>query len=184
MNHGGGKVMVWGCVTSCGFGWLVCVNGNMNTSGFSRKAFLVPWMTTTSAVTVSISNKTTTQSTHLLQHRSGSRINTSHCSDGRRTALIWTSWRMSEINLRSNTTAGNVMHGIQMSYSRCCRRSGGNSSKSITVGQKIVHIFCNLRKIGKLWAKYTSKQKVVYGGKKLFYVSFMMNPIWPCLDHK
>ena len=36
MNHGGGKVMVWGCVTSCGFGWLVHVNGNMNVAEYIR----------------------------------------------------------------------------------------------------------------------------------------------------
>jgi hypothetical protein len=36
LKHGGGKVMVWGCITSCGFGWLVWVNGIMNAKKYCQ----------------------------------------------------------------------------------------------------------------------------------------------------
>jgi DDE superfamily endonuclease len=36
VKHGGGNVMVWGCLTAKGVGWICCIEGNMNAALYTE----------------------------------------------------------------------------------------------------------------------------------------------------
>jgi hypothetical protein len=91
VKHGGGNVMVWGCVTTIGMGHIVKINGNMDGPLYTEilkddvctRDSEGPWH----QEKIYTSSKITIQSTPPRLHRNGSRRTSLMCWTGHQAAL-------------------------------------------------------------------------------------------------
>ena len=134
VKHGGGSVMVWGCITCHGVGWLHISMASWTGSHTlisSPNPSWTPLVTIIWTTTVYISNMTMIQSTHPSMQQAGLSLKTLMYCCGALIPPIWIWLRISGIILTEWYVLGTLCQPISTSCGLLCWRNGRKLIRTI-----------------------------------------------------